>query len=201
MKLYLREGLLGDLLLVAVALLLARAHLGAALAGSVVALLLLIQHACLIVLTLLHHPPRRGSTVGASGFVLAWAGLLLPLLMRPGTTSDYIVLGTLLTAVGSLGATVAMLSLGRSFGLEPANRGVRDRGLYRFVRHPIYAAYLLIVGGFLLSYPSLWNCLIAVVWFGVQLRRIVAEEALLMHDPAYQSYARRVPYRLIPGLW
>lgn len=201
MKLRFREGLFGDLLLVAVALLLARAHLDAALAGSVVALLLLIQHACLVALTLLHHPPRRGSTVSASGLVLAWAGLLLPLLMRSGTTSNCTVLGTLLTALGSLGATVAMLSLGRSFGLEPANRGVRDHGLYRFVRHPIYAAYLLIVGGFLLSYPGLWNYLVATTWLGVQLRRIVAEEALLMHDPTYQSYARRVLYRLIPGLW
>jgi len=63
------------------------------------------------------------------------------------------------------------------------------------------AAYLFSVGGFLGSYPSPWNGLIAAVWLGVQLRRIVAEEALLMHDTAYQAYARRVPYRLFPGLW
>lgn len=201
MRLRLREGLFGDLLLVAVALLLARGHFGAALAGSFVALLLLIQHACLIALTLVHRPAQQGSTAHTSGLVLAWAGLLLPLLMRPGTTADYTALGILLTALGSLGATMAMLSLGRSFGLEPANRGLRDRGLYRFVRHPIYAAYLLIVGGFLVSYPSLWNSLVAALWLSVQLRRVVAEEALLLRDPAYQTYVRRVPFRLIPGLW
>ena len=60
---------------------------------------------------------------------------------------------------------------------------------------------MFIVGGFLLGSCSLWNGLIAAVWLGVQFRRIVAEEALLMHDTAYQTYARRVPYRLFPGLW
>ncbi len=35
------------------------------------------------------------------------------------------------------------ISLGRSFAILPANRGVIKRdGMYRFVRHPIYAGYL-----------------------------------------------------------
>lgn len=201
MKYVHRDGIVSDLLLVVVGLTLARAHLSAALGGSIVALLLLIQHACLIALTLLHRPVQvaRPLMVGAS--ITAWAGLLLPLLMRPVGSPGSMEIGTLLTALGSVGATTAMLSLGRSFGLEPANRGVRDRGLYRVVRHPIYAAYLLIIGGFLLSYPSLWNSLIATIWLSVQLRRIVAEEALLIRDVSYQTYARRVPYRLLPGLW
>ena len=35
------------------------------------------------------------------------------------------------------------LSLGRSFGLMPANRGVVSTGMYRLVRHPIYLGYLV----------------------------------------------------------
>lgn len=201
MKYVHRDGIVNDLLLVVVGLTLARAHLSAALGGSIVALLLLIQHACLICLTLFHRPAQaaRPLTVGAT--IAAWAGLLLPLVMRPVGPPGSVEIGTLLTALGSVGATTAMLSLGRSFGLEPANRGVRDRGLYQVVRHPIYAAYLLIVGGFLLSYPSLWNGLVTAAWLAVQVCRIRAEEALLAPDLAYQAYVRRVRSRLIPGVW
>ena len=37
--------------------------------------------------------------------------------------------------VGLAMATVAMGSLRRSFGLAPANRGVKTAGMYRYVRH------------------------------------------------------------------
>lgn len=195
------DELAADALLVVVALLLARSHLLAAQDGSVVALLLLVQHTCLITLTLLHRPAQPDVMASAGAIVLAWTGLLLPLLMRPDAASAYATLGAMLVAAGSIGATIAMLCLGRSFGLEPANRGVRHRGLYCLVRHPIYANYLLIIGGFLVSYPSLWNSLVATAWLGVQLSRMASEEALLMRDPSYQAYARRVPYRLIPWIW
>src|SRR5262245_56097659 len=42
----------------------------------------------------------------------------------------------------------AKYTLGRSFGLLPANRGVVDRGPYRIVRHPIYLSYCIGYLGF-----------------------------------------------------
>jgi hypothetical protein len=36
----------------------------------------------------------------------------------------------------------ATLRLGRSFGIVATNRGIQTGGLYRIVRHPIYAAYV-----------------------------------------------------------
>ena len=49
------------------------------------------------------------------------------------------------------------LSLGRSFGLIPANRGVVSTGVYRFVRHPIYLGYLITHVGFVVANPTMWN--------------------------------------------
>ena len=46
------------------------------------------------------------------------------------------------------------LTLGRSFGLMPANRGVVSSGIYRFVRHPIYAGYLITHVAFLAAHPT-----------------------------------------------
>jgi protein-S-isoprenylcysteine O-methyltransferase Ste14 len=37
----------------------------------------------------------------------------------------------------------ARLSLGLSIGLVPADRGIVTRGVYRFVRHPIYTGLLI----------------------------------------------------------
>ena len=69
------------------------------------------------------------------------------------------------------------------------------------MRHPIYAAYLLIVGGFLTAHPSCWNGSVALIWLGVQITRVRREEILLSSDEIYQRYTRRVRWRLVPGLW
>ena len=68
------------------------------------------------------------------------------------------------------------LSLGRSFGLMPANRGVVSTGLYRLVRHPIYMGYLITHVGFLLANATFWNVLIFVAADVALMIRAVYEE-------------------------
>ncbi|OYW44440.1 MAG: hypothetical protein B7Z08_10095 [Sphingomonadales bacterium 32-68-7] len=101
------------------------------------------------------------------------------------------------------GATISLLAklfLGRSFGVVPANRGVKHRGVYRFVRHPMYAGYILNQLGFLLLFFSPINVAIyAVAWTAFWLRA-VEEEKFLESDAAYRQYRDRVRYRLIPGI-
>lgn len=100
--------------------------------------------------------------------------------------------------VGALLAGVAVISLGRSFGIVAANRGIRTGGPYRFVRHPLYSAYLITEAGYLLENPSLRNgCLFAVV-MAFQGVRIVEEERTLAEDPAYREYRERVRSRILP---
>jgi len=95
---------------------------------------------------------------------------------------------------------IAILSLGDSFGVVPANRGIKTKGLYALVRHPMYACYiyfdlLLITVRFCYS-----NLLVFGAFFAATYPRAIYEEALLRQDPVYQEYARQTPYMLIPGI-
>src|SRR5207253_2548241 len=71
-------------------------------------------------------------------------------------------LGAALQVVGASAVAVVALFLGRSFGLVPANRGLKLEGPYRLVRHPMYGAHLLGYLGYVLTYPSAANVLIVV---------------------------------------
>jgi protein-S-isoprenylcysteine O-methyltransferase Ste14 len=93
------------------------------------------------------------------------------------------------------------LSIGRSFAILPANRGVVTGGAYRFVRHPIYAGYL---GGhilFLLSNFSVYNFAVYAIITMFQIHRILREEDVLATTPEYREYLKRVRYRLVPGIF
>jgi protein-S-isoprenylcysteine O-methyltransferase Ste14 len=76
---------------------------------------------------------------------------------------------------------------------------VVDTGVYRLIRHPIYAGNLLLFGG-----ATLWlGSYAAFAGVGVLLvatvGRIVIEEAHLRAKvPGYDDYARRVRARLVP---
>jgi protein-S-isoprenylcysteine O-methyltransferase Ste14 len=95
----------------------------------------------------------------------------------------------------------AKLFLNARFGIVAANRGVQSGGPFGLIRHPIYCGYTITHVGFLLYAPSLWNLTVYVLAFGLQVWRIFIEERLLMRDPAYEAFTRRVPYRLVPGVF
>jgi protein-S-isoprenylcysteine O-methyltransferase Ste14 len=103
--------------------------------------------------------------------------------------------------VGALLATLAVISLGRSFGIVAANRGVRTTGFYRFVRHPLYGSYMISYLGFLVGNLSILNVLLVFLTVLCQYARAVAEERILLQDPAYRAYAQRVHYRFIPYIF
>lgn len=145
---------------------------------------------------------RRGETTTAFYPILvAFVGTGVALLVAPTgqrLISDQASLALILT--GSAIALAAKLFLGRSFGVVPANRGVRAAGVYRLVRHPMYAGYMINQLGFLLVFFSLHNVVIyAIAWTTLWLRTS-EEEKFLRRDPAYQTYAARVRFRLIPGV-
>jgi len=98
-------------------------------------------------------------------------------------------------------ALLALLSLNFSFGIVPANRGVKTGGLYRFVRHPIYAAYQLMHVGYVVNHPTLAAGVIVWCTLMAQVMRIVAEEQVLGEDPVYREYMKRVRYRLLPPIF
>ena len=75
------------------------------------------------------------------------------------------------------------------------------RGLYRYVRNPMYLSVALVLAGELLLAPSRGFLLYALVWFaGVNLFVIGYEEPALRtrFGAAYEQYRRSVP-RWIPA--
>ena len=82
-----------------------------------------------------------------------------------------------------------------------ANRGVKQGGPYRIVRHPAYAVYLLAYIGYVLENPAAFNVLLLCISTAFQLLRIHEEEAVLAADAGYRRYQQAVPYRLVPRLF
>jgi protein-S-isoprenylcysteine O-methyltransferase Ste14 len=79
---------------------------------------------------------------------------------------------------------------------------VVDSGPYAVVRHPGYAGMILVVPFSGLALGSWLSVGIALVYSGLILRRVLFEDAYLRQNLAgYDAYTRRVPYRLVPGLF
>jgi protein-S-isoprenylcysteine O-methyltransferase Ste14 len=149
---------------------------------------------------------RRSASLSSHplDWALSFSAVSAPLLLTtPAVASAFIpeTLVTMLMLMGLLVQISGKFALGRSFGLVPANRGVKTHGLYRLVRHPIYAGYTLTHIGFLLGFPSLQNAALYAGIFTIEVMRLMREEAVLKRDPAYVDYAARVRYRLMPGVF
>jgi protein-S-isoprenylcysteine O-methyltransferase Ste14 len=165
-------------------------------------LLLLVGEALVAVLTLVR---RRTGTVDRSlaARVVTLLSVMGPLLLRtgagPGLFSDRLT--ALVSAAGLVVVIAGKLTLGRSFGIAPANRGVVIAGPYTLVRHPIYAGYLLSHVAFACAYPTVWNIAALAVTDVALVLRALCEERVLAADQTYQSYCRRVAWHLIPGVF
>ena len=133
-------------------------------------------------------------------WLLAIAGTLMPLAVRPTASIGFVAIGTVVQIIGMVGIVSALLSLRRSFGIVPAHRGIRTEGLYRLIRHPLYASELLTLFGIVLARPSPLNLSAFGCACALQILRAKAEERFLGSDPVYSAYRARVKYRLIPGV-
>lgn len=96
---------------------------------------------------------------------------------------------------------MSLLSLGQSFAVLPAARGTVTRGLYGFVRHPVYAGELAMIAACFLAGPSLVALVPLAAAFPCVAVRLLAEERLLHSSEDYRAYAQRVRWRLVPYVW
>ena len=122
--------------------------------------------------------------------------------LRPAGDASLISYGveSVLLTVSLVSIFAAYLSLGRSFGLIPADRGLKQGGLYGWVRHPLYGGEILFGISFLLANFTFRNFIFtAGVFMSLHLRAL-AEERLLSYEPAYQAYCRKIQKRYIPFL-
>jgi protein-S-isoprenylcysteine O-methyltransferase Ste14 len=79
---------------------------------------------------------------------------------------------------------------------------VCDSGPYRFVRHPGYAGNIFALFGIVLALGSVWTLIPVAVASIISVFRTVLEDQTLQDElPGYRDYARRVRYRLSPGIY
>ena len=170
--------------------------------GAYLNLVIVASEALGVLLVLLR---RRTDQISDRGmdWVLGFGGSTAPLLVTSASGSPVVPIAACvaLTIAGFLIQLGAKLSLRRSFGIVAANRGVKSSGLYRIVRHPMYAGYVLTHIGFLLSGPNWWNAGLYLLTTTLFVVRIGAEERVLRRDPAYLELAAKVRWRLFPLIY
>jgi len=156
----------------------------------------------IVIAYLVRRPARRVSR-RASDWLLACGGTFGGVMFRPDGLHPHVgvVAGLGLQVAGLAVCAAAFTALGRSFGFAPADRGVRRRGPYAIVRHPIYAGYVLLLLGYLSQSLSARNALTMIFVCGCNVGRIRAEECFLAAGSEYARYQAAVRWRLAPGIW
>jgi protein-S-isoprenylcysteine O-methyltransferase Ste14 len=83
-----------------------------------------------------------------------------------------------------------------------ADQRVISTGPYAWVRHPMYAAGLVMLFGIPIALGSAWGVLVVVAIIPALVWRLINEEDFLARNlPGYRAYRDRVRYRLVPLIW
>ena len=91
--------------------------------------------------------------------------------------------------------------LSRTIKVEQGQTVV-DTGLYRIVRHPMYAVTILLFSVMPLILGSWYALAIFAAYPAIIVVRLKDEEDLLTRElPGYAAYKEKVRYRLIPFVW
>jgi protein-S-isoprenylcysteine O-methyltransferase Ste14 len=176
-----------------VAVAIVRGHL-----GSVVGVTVAVINLAVALLFVVRRAPAKS----ASALQEVLAGLALPcgaiaLALAPAPES-WSAPALAAFSLGGLFAVVSLVTLGRSFAVLPSVRRLVVAGPYRLLRHPIYAAELVMVAAACAAARTWWPLVAAVV---LTVPRVVIEERLLGGEPGYADYLERVRWRLVPLVW
>ncbi|GKU55694.1 membrane protein [Mycobacterium montefiorense] len=119
----------------------------------------------------------------------------------PGWVS---VLGDVLVAIGLGIAMVVVIQNSYAAATVTVESGqtLVSAGVYKLVRHPMYAGNFVMMIGIPLALGSYWGLLFVIPGQAVIVLRILDEEKLLTEQlPGYREYAQQVRYRLLPYVW
>ena len=119
----------------------------------------------------------------------------------PGSVA---ILGDLLLLLGWLGILAVFRANSYAAATIQVTSGqtVISTGPYALVRHPMYAAALLMLLGIPIALGSWWGALVLLALIPVLGWRLIDEERLLLRDlDGYAEYRRKVRWRLIPYIW
>lgn len=120
--------------------------------------------------------------------VPAWLSLIGEFVLATG-----LFLGQLVIVQNSYAAAAVRVEAGQT---------LTSSGLYALVRHPMYAADLIMMLGIPLALGSYWGLLFIIPGLVVLVLRILDEEKMLTQElSGYREYTQRVRYRLLPYVW
>jgi protein-S-isoprenylcysteine O-methyltransferase Ste14 len=170
--------------------------------GRITGLFLIVSEGLVVILTIARRPASHVDRSFLAA-VVTFVSMATPSMLRSAESGALVpdAATAVMSLVGLALIIAGKLTLGRSFGLVPANRGVVARGPYTFVRHPIYAGYLTTHLAFLIAHPRPWNLAVLAVADTALVLRALKEERLLATDIEYEAYCRRVGWHLVPGVF
>src|SRR3989338_6377113 len=96
--------------------------------------------------------------------IIAFAGTFAILFYRPSAGAETLI-GEIIVIIGALVLLYSLLSLNTSFGIIPANRGIKTHGMYHLVRHPIYMSYIIFYMAYCINNPTLYNGIVLISAF------------------------------------
>jgi len=133
-------------------------------------------------------------------FLATYWGLLTIAFYDPGKAlaPSYVV--NSIDILSLLVSVWARVSLGRSIGIVPAERGIVTSGAYRYMRHPIYTGIFLSFIALDLSAFSWINLILDGISAGLWVVKTFVEERFLRQNPEYAEYMQKVRWRWFPGI-
>jgi protein-S-isoprenylcysteine O-methyltransferase Ste14 len=115
-----------------------------------------------------------------------------------------VLVGDLLVLTGWFGIFLVFRENSFSAATIEVSEGQRiiSTGPYAWIRHPMYAAGLLMLSGIPLALGSGWSVLLVLALLPALIWRLKNEEKFLARNlPEYSEYQRNVHYRLLPSIW
>ena len=152
--------------------------------------------------------PRLGAEAGwwlvaQFGLLLVW--LVVVLFTAEPDASPWLVVGVPLAIAGIVLGVGAIVSFGAPVTPSPQPRegaSLVDRGVYRFVRHPMYGALILVTSGVAIAARAWAGLVLSVVLAAVLRLKSAREEKILgVVLGGYAAYAQSVRRRFLPGIW
>lgn len=87
-------------------------------------------------------------------------------------------------------------------GIHSGNGKLVTYGIYKFVRHPQYSGFILMIIGFLIQWPTIITVIMAPMLLFMYTRLAKKEEKIMIEEfgEQYKTYIKKVP-RFIPKIF
>jgi len=159
----------------------------------------------LLVFFLLTRKPASARSGGFIPTVAAYVGSFMSFLFVFAGDSEvpegFASFAVGLMVLGMAFTVWSLVTLGKSFGVEPQVRTLVQHGPYRLIRNPLYVGEMVTLIGAVCFSPTLLKTAILVALAAVQAYRAKQEELLLEDNlPEYAAYKLRTK-RFVPGLF